>query len=224
LGETLNLLSRIKRNVFLLFESFIRNISGRLGIKIRSIYYSRRFGKCGKNLQIDEGVIIQGINNIYIGNNVWIDKYSILMAGKITIDNTKCKNKNNRNYAHKEGELHIGSNVHLGIGIIIQAYGGVQIGDYFTTSSGCKIYSFSNDVAKCRKGTYNHDEIYYIKSQITIGNNVWLGLNTIVLGGCIHDDCFIAPNSVVISEIERNAFAEGFPAKKIKDRFQVSIL
>ncbi|NQV18410.1 MAG: acyltransferase [Armatimonadetes bacterium] len=215
----MKLLNKIKSSIFRLIESTIRNISGQLGIKIRSFYYSRRFGKCGKNLRIDEGVIIQGIKNIFLGDYVWIDKYSIIMAGKITIDSTKCKNKINRYYAHKEGELHIGSNGVLGIGTIIQAHGGVQIGDDFSTSPGCKIYSSSNDVAKCRKGNYNHDETYYLKSPITIGNNVWLGFNSIVLGGCIHDDCFIAPNSVVISEIERNAFAEGFPAEKIKDRF-----
>lgn len=213
------LLYRIKVNILFLFEGAIRNISGQLGIKIRGYYYRKRFGKCGNSLRIDEGVIIQGAKNVYIGDNVWIDKYSIIMAGKIKIDDKRCKKINCNKYEFKEGELHIGSNVHLGIGMIIQAHGGVQIGDYFTTSAGCKIYSFSNDVAKCRKGTYSTEEIHYIKSPIVIGKNVWLGLNTIVLGGHINDDCFIAPNSVVLSAIESNAFAEGFPAIKKKNRF-----
>ena len=41
-------------------ESLIRNISGRIGTVLRRKYYTKRFAQCGKNLVIDEGVIIQG--------------------------------------------------------------------------------------------------------------------------------------------------------------------
>lgn len=211
---------KILNLIFQIIESCIRNISGRLGNFLRQKYYSKRFAQCGSNLQIDEGVIIQGVKDIFVGDNVWIDKYCILMAGKVNILSGQVKVNQNKNYIYNEGELHIGSNVHIAPQCIIQAHGGVSLGNYFTASAGCKIYSLSNDVEKCYYGTHLDGEINYIISPISIMNNVWLGLNSIVLGEEIKQDSFIAPHSVVITAIEENSFASGNPAKKIKDRFK----
>ena len=211
---------KIKNIITSIIESFIRNISGRIGIIIRRKYYSNKFAKCGKNLRIDEGVIIQGLKDIYIGDNVWIDKYCILMAGKVNIPLEQTVIKENKDFKYKQGELYIGSNTHIGCQSILQAHGGISIGDYFTSSSGCKIYSLSNDVQRCQYGTHSEKEINYVLSTIVIENNVWLGLNTIALSGTIEKNSFIAPNSVVITTIKENSFASGNPAKKIKNRFE----
>ncbi len=210
---------KLVRQIFFLIESIIRNISGKLGLSLREKYYSRRFAKCGKNLQIDEGVIIQGAKDMFIGNNVWIDKYCILMAGKINISSEQIKIKQNTNFIYNEGELYIGSNVHIAPQCIIQAYGGVSIGDYFTASAGSKIYSLSNDVENCKYGTHSKEQINYILSPISIEKNVWIGIDSIVLSGNIEQNSFIAPNSVVVTTVKENSFASGNPAKKIKDRF-----
>jgi len=74
-----------------IIESFIRNISGTLGIRMRYMYYKRRFVKCCRNLTIDEGVIIKGAEFMIIGDNVWIDKYCILLAGKVGLEGRICK-------------------------------------------------------------------------------------------------------------------------------------
>lgn len=206
--------------IFHITESLMRNISGRLGQVLRKTYYSKRFAQCGNNLKIDEGVIIEGIQDIFVGDNVWIDKYTILMAGKVSIPSEKIKAKENKNYMCNEGELHIGSNVHIAPQCIIQAHGGVVIGNYFTASAGSKIYSLSNSVDQCFYGTHSDKEIKHILSPIKIEDNVWLGLNSIILGGEIKKDSFVAPNSVVITSISENSFANGSPAKKIKDRFE----
>ncbi|GLI54147.1 acyltransferase [Thermodesulfovibrio yellowstonii] len=203
-----------------IIESMIRNVSGRLGLALRRRYYSKRFAKCGSNLQIDEGVIIRGVEYIFIGDNVWIDKHCILIAGKVDIPSERVKVRQNKSYKYKEGELHVGSNVHIAPQCIIQAHGGVSIGDYFTASAGSKIYSLSNDVQGCRYGTHSNYDVKFIISPISIGENVWIGLNTIVLGGHIGKNSFIAPNSVVLTDIEENSFASGNPAKKIKNRFR----
>jgi len=207
-------------NLFLqIIESMIRNISGRVGIVLRRKYYSKRFAKCGANLQIDEGVIIQGAKDMFFGDNVWIDKYCILMAGKVSIPSEQVKVKQNKNYIYNEGELHIGSNVHIAPQCIIQAHGGVSIESYFTASAGSKIYSLSNDTQECKYGTHSNGDIKFINSPISIDENVWLGLNSIVLSGYIEKNSFIAPNSVVMTTIKENSFASGNPAKKIKNRF-----
>lgn len=214
------MIRKIKNLSFQIIESLIRNVSGVLGLKLREFYYARRFGKCGKNLRVDIGVVFEGIADIFIGDNVWIDKYCVLLAGDVHISKKKVTFKKSNVYIYKDGELHIGSNSHLSPQCVIQAYGGVMIDEYFTASSGCKIYSLSNDVNKCKMGTYFSEEIFYVKSQIVIGKNVWLGLNSIVLGGNIEHDSFIAPNSLVINNITKNSFVMGSPAVRIKDRFK----
>lgn len=211
---------KILNLLFSIIESLIRNISGRLGIVLRRKYYSKRFAKCGENLQIDEGVIIQGAKDMFFGDNVWIDKYCILMAGKVSISSEQLKIKPNKNYKYNEVELHIVSNVHIAPQFIIQAHGGLSIGDFFTASAGSKIYSLSNDTQECRYGTHSSGDIKFINSPISIDENVWLGLNSIVLSGHIEKNSFIAPNSVVMTTIKENSFASGNPAKKIKDRFK----
>ena len=204
---------------FLLVESLIRNLSGILGQKLRTFYYSKRARSCGKNLVVDEGVIIQGIKDIYFGDNVWIDKYCILMAGKIQIDENHCIFKQQQLNV-EEGVIQIGNNSHIGIRTIIQGHGGIKIGDFFTSSAETKIYSLSNDYNHSFNGTVgNNQDTFFIKSKIVIADNVWLGLNTIILTGFIDKDSFIAPNSLVITQVEKNSFMLGNPAKRIKDRF-----
>ena len=124
-----------------------------------------------------------------------IDKYCILMAGKINIPSSQIKIKQNHSYTYKEGELHIGSNVHIAPQCIIQAHGGVSLGSYFTASAGCKIYSLSNEVGGCYYGTHSDGEIKYIISPISIMDNVWLGLNAIILAGEIKKNSFFSKSS-----------------------------
>lgn len=208
-------------NIFqILIEGRIRNIGGGVGVRLRRFFYKRKFKSCGKNLRIDVGVVMEGLSYVSLGDNVWIDKNCILMAGKVDLPSDKEKRFVNPEFLFTEGELHIGSNVHLAPGTIIQAHGGVAIGDNFTASAGCKIYSLSNDPALCKMGTYSNSDIAYLKSQIVIGENVWLGLNTIVLGGTVHKNSFVTPNSVVIKSLEENSYAGGNPAVRIKDRFK----
>lgn len=200
-------------------ESALRNISGGVGRRLRYYYYKTRFNSCGTKVQIGEGVFFEKPENISLGSNVWIDKNCIFITGKLQISAGNVTKRTNLEGV-KEGVLAIGNNSHLGIGTIIQAHGGVQIGDYFTSSPGGKIYSVSNDVKKCKHGTYGDGEKYYLISPIKIGDNVWLGMNVSVLRGTIGRNSFVAANSQVLSDIEENSFAMGAPAEKTKNRFE----
>ncbi len=214
--------TKLINQLFPLVESLIRHLSGRLGWKLRAIYYSRRARSCGKNLVIDEGVIIRGIKDIHFGDNVWVDKYCVLMAGRVEIDKKNCIFKQQQLNV-EEGIIQIGNNIHIGIGTIIQGHGGVKIGDFFTSSAGAKIYSLSNNYSLSCNGTVgNNQNMFFIKSKIVIADNVWIGLNSIILGGLINKDSFIAPNSIVMTDVKENSFMLGNPAKKIKDRFKTS--
>lgn len=134
------------------------------------------------------------------------------------------KRINTNNAGAVEGIIEIGSNTHLGIGTILQGHGGIHIKDHFTSSAGCKIYSFSNDYRNCRKGTIETDpadQPAYILGPVMIGRNVWLGLNVSVISTNIEDDVFIMPHSVVSKPVDKNSVALGSPAVRIRNRFEI---
>jgi acetyltransferase-like isoleucine patch superfamily enzyme len=213
-----------------IIKFFIIYIPGPTGRKIRYLYWKNKFKRCGKNVYIDEGVIIQNPEWISIGDNVWIDKYCILMAGPVNMDNRLSKKRENKNFKYQEGELIIGSGIHIGINSIIQAHGGVYIGNNVTMSAGVKIYSLSNMVTNPHNLSMpmyanflvkEQKQVGYIVSPIVIEDGVWIGLNSIVLGGSIGKNSFVAPYSLVLYDIEENSYASGNPAKKIKERFKM---
>jgi acetyltransferase-like isoleucine patch superfamily enzyme len=205
-----------------IFEDLIRGISGPLGVRLRRAWYRRRLCRCGTDLIVEPGVHIIGAEHIELGNAVWIDRNVILTAGP--------PRKMARIVARgdavgaEKGRLRIGNSSHLGIGTIIQAHGGVTIGDFFTSSAGVKIYSFSNDPANCRKGTLDIDgaDPSYILTPIEIGRNVWLGLDVVQIGHRIGADCFVMPRSIVKTDIGNNTVAGGDPARPIRGRFENS--
>ena len=209
------------KNFFLhIIEDLIRNISGGLGTRLRSAYYKRRLGTCGKKVIIDTGVFLENPGHIRLGDNVWIDKNCVLVAGAVqSAVNTRLVS--NTVNVH-EGEIRIGSNSHVGIGTVIQGHGGVSISEYFTSSAHCRIYSYSNDYRLSQKGTMlsgNSNDLYYIMSPVEIGRNVWLGLNVSVIGATIGADVFVMPHTVVFKPITENSVVGGNPAAIIKPRF-----
>lgn len=213
-----------------LIRLFIVYAPGALGRKLRYRYYKRKFKKCGKNVIIDEGVIIQNPESVSIGDNVWIDKYSFLIAGKPNLEENIVKRRENNNFEWKPGELIIKDNIHIGVFNILQAHGGLYIGNNVTISAGVKIYSLSNypydednreviTFANCM--VEEKDKVSYIISPIVIEDGVWIALDCLILGGTIGKSSFISSQSVVFKDIPENSYAVGNPAKRIKERFKL---
>lgn len=62
------------------------------------------------------------------------------------------------------------------------------------------------------------------KGDIVIGNDVWIGNGVTILSGTkIGNGAIIAAGAVVASDVEPYAIYGGVPAKKIKDRFPITI-
>lgn len=200
-------------------ENSLRPFSGSVAMRLRRIYYRRILASCGRDLRIGPGVIVQNANHVHIGDNVWIDRNVTIIAGPAGhVDKTKVISVEP---SAPQGQIHIGSNSHIGLNAVIQGHGGVRLGDAFTCSANCCIYSLSNDPSRCHDGTVGapQTEVYYVESPVVIGRNVWLGLGVAAIGAKIGDDCFIRPGAVVVGAVEPNSVCEGFPATKTRDRF-----
>jgi len=74
------------------------------------------------------------------------------------------------------------------------------------------------DIFKLEK--YKHLKKPRFKGNVSIGNDVWIGMNATILSGVhIGDGAVIAAGAVVTCDIPPYAIAGGVPAKVIKYRF-----
>jgi len=205
---------------------------GPLGRKLRYLYYKNRLKKCGRNVIIDEGVIIGNPKWISIDDNVWIGRYTTIEVGIISFSPKKdiIKRKINPDIRVNEGELTIGMGCHIGAYNIIQAHGGIKIGKNVTTSAFVKIHSLSNipgnpedpkqiTYANCMVG--EGKKVAYIIGPIEIEDGVWIGLDCVILSGIkVGKYCFVKSKSLVLSDIEENSVVGGNPANFIRKRFE----
>jgi len=214
------LIAKLTAPAFELLESVLRNIGSPVGILLRRAYYRVRLKSCGKKVCIDCGVFLTNPQYITLGDNVTLDKHVVITAGPAghpertrTVRSSDC--------VAEPGYVIIGKHSHVGIGTIIQGHGGVVIGEDFTSSSHCTIYSLSNDPKACRHGTVGADgrPVYYVATPTYIGRNVWLGLKVIVVGHTIGDDVFVKACSVVSANLEANSICAGQPAARVGPRF-----
>lgn len=156
-------------------------------------------GKAGNRLQIYNPLKIDGLKNIYIGNNVRIGYKSWLSASTAISKNVK---------------LTIGNGCAIGGFNHIFATGEIKIGNNVLTAD--KVYISDN------LHNYENIEIPIIKqaikqiNSVEIGDGTWIGENACIIGAKIGRNCVIGANSVVTKDIPDYSVAVGVPAKIIK--------
>lgn len=218
------------RKIYIAFRDLFRlpiiYMPGTLGRKLRYWYYKKKLKKCGKNVIIDEGVIIQNPKWISIGNNVWIDKYCILIAGKANLEGMLVKRIKNHNFEGQEGELIIGSNVHIAPFCLIQAHSGLKIGNNCGVGAYTAMYSLSHHYKNLKhpdnKNIYftamaKKQNQYLIKGPIVIGDNVGIARGSFIYCGVtIGEDSFIKAYSEVGYNIPSNTIFDEKTGKFVK--------
>lgn len=124
--------------------------------------------------------------------------------GKNILINDKVKINNN---------TYLGNNVGIN-GLIIREQGKVIIGNNVGIAKGCTIFAGNHNY---RTGLpFGHDDSC---KDVTIGDNVWIGQDVIILGKVtIGEGAVIQAGSVVALDIPPLAIAGGNPAKPFKYR------
>ncbi|APS37433.1 acyltransferase [Salegentibacter sp. T436] len=95
----------------------------------------------------------------------------------------------------------------------IQAINGIEFGQNILFASGLKIISANHNI--------NNNDVWDITKPIQIGDNVWLGINTIILPGVqIADSCIVGAGSVLTkSFLNPGDIIAGNPAKVISNKY-----
>lgn len=89
----------------------------------------------------------------------------------------------------------------------------ITIGDNCHITNGCQFITHDGGTLVVRREIPDLE----ITAPITIGSNVYIGLNSMILPGVtIGDNVIVGAGSVVSSDIPSNSVAAGVPAKVIK--------
>ncbi|MGV8984403.1 acyltransferase [Clostridium sp.] len=117
--------------------------------------------------------------------------------------------------AREEGKIHIGNNVGIS-GATIYSKSSIEIGSYTNIGGNVKIldHDFHPIEAEARK---RNDMAKVGKKPIKIGENVFVGCNSIILKGTeIGDNSVVGAGSVVSGKFPADVVIAGNPARIIK--------
>lgn len=136
----------------------------------------------------------------------------------------RCINTKGNYRIHSKASIRHARNIYLGINVRItmnaciwaEKNSKIIIGDNVLIGPGVKIFTGNHNVI------LSDVPIVYmerIEKDVIIGNNVWIGANSIILSGVkIEDGAVIGAGSVVTKDVDANLIVAGNPAKKVKAR------
>lgn len=156
------------------------------------------FKSVGNNVLISRKASLYGVSRISIGNNVRIDDFCVLSAGK--------------------GGIEIGNYVHIAVYTSLQGEGKIRLQDFSGISSRVSIYSSNDDYF----GEFmsnptvpaKYTNVYH--ADVTICKHVIIGSGAVLLPGIkINTGAVIGALSLVSKDCEEFGIYKGNPAKKI---------
>ena len=199
-------------------------LSSRFGEFIRGLWLKLFLSKSHGIVFVGRNAVIKHRRHIAIGKSVTI-------GSNVSI-NALCRKG-----------IHIGNNVTIKDGTIIEGYGvmrnlgeGLSIGNNVGISQDCFIalrgyITIGNDsiigpnVSIFSENHISDDINTPIvfqgekRNNVIIGNGVWIGTRaTILCGVTVGDNSIIGAGAVVIKDVPKNAIAVGVPARVIKHR------
>lgn len=108
--------------------------------------------------------------------------------------------------------IFVGDNFYTNYNCVILDVAKVEIGNNVFFAPNVSIYTAGHPIHPQARNS-----LYEYGMPIKIGNNVWVGGNTVILPGVtIGDNCVIGAGSVVTKDIPSNAVAVGNPCKVIR--------
>jgi len=166
-------------------------------------FYSYIFGRVGKGGWIKLPDQVFNAKKIYIGDNVRIERYSVLYS---------VQKYGNKNYG---GEINISNGVYANKGFNITSACKVTVGEGTAFGPNVFICDFDHGFSSIHENMI--ESSLNIKGEIIIGRNSWLGANVFVSGGVeLGEHCVVAANSVVTKSFPAYSVIAGVPAKLIK--------
>ncbi|MFH0753288.1 MAG: acyltransferase [Candidatus Omnitrophota bacterium] len=179
------------------FEAiFVKNVPGRIGIKIRSFYWKWRFLQAA-GVRMGVGCVISAPERICIGRGVNMMHDICLYAsaqGRISIGDRVSMNKSVFIDAAEHGEIVIGNDVSIGPNVVIRA---------------------SNHEFREKMRLINQQG--HVAGKIVIEDDVWIAANVVIVPGVvIGKGAVIAAGAVVNKDVPAYSLCGGVPARVLR--------
>ena len=111
--------------------------------------------------------------------------------------------------------IHLGRNVEINMNCVFLDCNRITIGDYSGIGPGVHIYAVYHDTDPERRLSPDSQLWKCLTAPVTIGRNVWIGGNSVILPGVtIGDESTIGAGSVVTHDIPARCVAVGNPCRK----------
>jgi len=204
---------------------------GGVGRRLRAAYWKRRLGAMGERCIIDVGVVIQSPEHVFLGDQVWLDSYAVLIAGPPGAGVRSRRILPNSAFPGQRGQIRIGDRSHVGVHTVVQGHGGVALGRDVALGAHTMIYSQSQHY---RSDDFEPDPDDYesvpkyvagpsqciVEGPVTIGDGAALLGGTMVLpGSAVGRFSVIGAGSLVQGRVLPGVIASGSPLRVVKQRF-----
>ena len=137
-------------------------------------------------------------------------KIAIKRGSKLILDNNFRARNNVSFRIYNKGIVKIGKNCFLNDGCSINCQKSIKIGNDVIFGQNVLIFDHDHD--------YKNNMKNFIKDEIKIGNNVWIGANCIILKGVtIGDNAIIAAGTIVKRNVQSNNLIYDYREMKEKN-------
>lgn len=116
------------------------------------------------------------------------------------------------------GDVIIGESSVINSGCVLYTGNGIRIGHHVAVAANCT-FAPTNHAFSRRDTLISAQGFMPGRGGITIGNDVWIGANSVILDGAdIGDGCVVGAGSVVRERLEPYGVYVGNPLVRIKER------
>ena len=171
-------------------------------------------GYCAPSVGITHERFHRG-EHVYLGERVYA--YNRRDGGGVFLEDQVHIYADTYLYTGWGGTIRVGKRTHIHPGCHLSAMAGdIIIGEDSDLAAGTAIYAFDHGV---EPGTLIRDQPMISKGPVTIGDDVWIGRNAVILSGVtIGDGAVVGAGAVVVKDIPANAIAVGNPARVVRMR------
>jgi len=195
--------------IFLRITRRVLTFPDRMVWRISQYFFSKQ---CvfDKGVQFIEGADISNMQNI--PDNIAIGKNSVI-HGQLMV------------FKHG-GAINVGESCYVGKDSRIWSTEKISIGNNVLISHNVNIHDNNSHAFSAKKRRLEFVEVFstgrpdnvsdVTSSPIVIGNDVWIGFNSIILKGVnIGDGAIVSPGAMVVSDVPSYSIVAGSPAKII---------